>query len=141
VIAVELAFTGEVLWEIRFFESKDVRRQHEHLPDLRLRLGHALVQGATVFGSLWAIADEGAEMGGARRHSWARCLATNDNKSDRGGDTHDTEVLHENGSFGCLEVRPAARLWSVDVLAARPAKRQRGRGRRYKRFLARTAVP
>jgi hypothetical protein len=60
VIAIELAVTGALLWQIRFFDSRDAR-QHakEHLPDSRLRLGLALVLGATMFGSLWAIADEG----------------------------------------------------------------------------------
>ena len=60
VIAVELAITGALLWQMRFFESRDVTRQeNEHLPDARLRLGLALVLGTTLFGSLWAIADEG----------------------------------------------------------------------------------
>jgi predicted MFS family arabinose efflux permease len=60
VIAVELAVTGALLWQIRFFESSDTaRRDTDRLPDARLRLGMALVLGATVFGSLWAIADEG----------------------------------------------------------------------------------
>jgi hypothetical protein len=60
VIAIELAVTGALLWQIRFFESNGAtRRDSEHLPDPRLRLGLALVLGATVFGSLWAIADEG----------------------------------------------------------------------------------
>jgi hypothetical protein len=60
VIAIELAVTGALLWEIRFFESEDrARRDNEHLPDPRLRLGLALVLGLTLFGSLWAIADEG----------------------------------------------------------------------------------
>jgi hypothetical protein len=60
VIAIELAVTGALLWQIRYFESKDSRRREsEPLPDSRLRLGLALVLGATVFGSLWAIADEG----------------------------------------------------------------------------------
>jgi hypothetical protein len=60
VIAVELAIAGALLWEMRFFESPDAtRRESEHLPDPRLRLGLALVLGGTVFGSLWAIADEG----------------------------------------------------------------------------------
>lgn len=36
-----------------------MRRESEHLPNSRLRLGLALVLGATLFGSLWAIADEG----------------------------------------------------------------------------------
>jgi hypothetical protein len=60
VIAIELAVTGALLWEIRFFESGDrARRDSEDLPDSRLRLGLALVLGVTIFGSLWAIADEG----------------------------------------------------------------------------------
>lgn len=60
VIAIELAVTGALLWQIRFFESRDARRrQGEELPDPRLQLGLALVLAATVFGSLWAIADEG----------------------------------------------------------------------------------
>jgi hypothetical protein len=60
VIAIELAVTGALLWQIRYFESNDSRRRgSEPLPDSRLRLGLALVLGATVFGSLWAIADEG----------------------------------------------------------------------------------
>ena len=60
VIAIELAVTGALLWQIRFFDSRDARpHAKEHLPDSRLRLGLALVLGATMFGSLWAIADEG----------------------------------------------------------------------------------
>ena len=59
-IAIELAVAGVLLWQIRFFESKDRRRRDdERLPDSRLRLGLALVLGGTVFGSLWAIAEEG----------------------------------------------------------------------------------
>ena len=60
VIAIELAVAGALLWQIRFFESGDeARRASERLPDSRLRLGLALVLGATLFGSLWAMADEG----------------------------------------------------------------------------------
>jgi hypothetical protein len=60
VIAIELAVAGALLWQIRFFESRDtMRRDGEHVPDSRLRLGLALVLGATLFGSLWAMADEG----------------------------------------------------------------------------------
>jgi hypothetical protein len=60
VIAIELAVTGALLWEIRFFEPGDrARRDSDHQPDSRLRLGLALVLGLTLFGSLWAIADEG----------------------------------------------------------------------------------
>jgi hypothetical protein len=47
------------LWQIRFFESSTARRQGEPLPEARLRVGLALVLGATVFGSPWGIADEG----------------------------------------------------------------------------------
>jgi hypothetical protein len=59
VIAIELAVSGALLWQMRFFESDSARREGEPLPDARLRLGLALVLGATVFGSLWAMADEG----------------------------------------------------------------------------------
>jgi hypothetical protein len=60
VIAIELAVTGALLWQVRFFESRGrARPEDEPLPDPRLRLGLALVLGATVFGSLWAMADEG----------------------------------------------------------------------------------
>ena len=60
VIAIELAVTGALLWQIRFFESKGTARpEGDHLPDARLRVGMALVLGATVFGSLWAMVDEG----------------------------------------------------------------------------------
>jgi hypothetical protein len=60
VIAIELAVTGALLWQIRFFESESqARPEGEHLPDPRLRLGLALVLGATLFGSLWAMVDEG----------------------------------------------------------------------------------
>jgi len=59
VIAIELAVTGALLWQMRFFESRTARREAEPLPDARLRVALALVLGATLFGSLWAMADEG----------------------------------------------------------------------------------
>jgi hypothetical protein len=60
VIAIELAVTGALLWQIRYFDSQGTDRQDgKPLPDPRLRLGLALVLGATLFGSLWAMADEG----------------------------------------------------------------------------------
>jgi hypothetical protein len=60
VIAIELAVSGALLWQMRFFELGDAaRKDREHLPDSRLRVGLALVLGGTVFGSLWAMADEG----------------------------------------------------------------------------------
>jgi hypothetical protein len=59
VIAIELAVSGALLWQMRFFESSTARREGEALPDARLRVALALVLGATLFGSLWAMADEG----------------------------------------------------------------------------------
>jgi phosphatidylserine synthase len=59
VITIELAVSGALLWQIRFFESNTARREGEPLPDARLRVGLAVVMGATVFLSLWAMADEG----------------------------------------------------------------------------------
>jgi hypothetical protein len=60
VIAIELAVAGALLWQMRFFESSRTGRPvDEQLPDARLRVGLALVLGATLFGSLWAMADEG----------------------------------------------------------------------------------
>ncbi len=59
-IAIELAVAGALLWEIRFFERDSAeRRDRQQLPDARLQLLFVLVLGATLFGSLWAIADEG----------------------------------------------------------------------------------
>ncbi len=59
VIAIELAVTGALLWQIRFFESRESTLRHGRLPDPRLRLALALVLGVTMFGSLWAIANDG----------------------------------------------------------------------------------
>ena len=59
VITIELAVSGALLWQMRFFESSTTRREAGSLPDARLRVALALVLGATLFGSLWAMADEG----------------------------------------------------------------------------------
>jgi hypothetical protein len=58
-ITIELAVAGALLWEIRYFEPRGTARSGQPLPDPRLQLFFALVIGATVFGSLWAIADSG----------------------------------------------------------------------------------
>ena len=69
VIAIELAVAGALLWQIRFFESSNTApRDGTDLPDPRLRLALALVLGATLFGSLWAMAHEG--------QSWAATAVT-----------------------------------------------------------------
>lgn len=65
VIAIELAVAGALLWQVRFFESSAATRDDDHLPDPRLRLALALVLGATVFGSLWGMADEGETLAAA----------------------------------------------------------------------------
>lgn len=53
---------------MRFFESSTARGDGAPLPDARLRVALALVLGATVFSSLWAMADEGPK--------WAALLVT-----------------------------------------------------------------
>lgn len=59
-IAIELGVAGALLWQIRYFERRDAApERRQQLPDARLQLFFALVLGATLFGSLWAIADEG----------------------------------------------------------------------------------
>jgi heme/copper-type cytochrome/quinol oxidase subunit 4 len=69
VIAIELAVTGALLWQIRFFEPRsEARASGKDLPDARLRVGLALVLGVTIFGSLWAMADEGPK--------WAALVVT-----------------------------------------------------------------
>ena len=59
VIAIELAVAGALLWQIRFFETRTEWQKGEHIPDPRLRLLLALILGATLFGSLWAMANNG----------------------------------------------------------------------------------
>ena len=68
VIAIELAVTGAPLWQMHYFESNTAPRESEPLPDARLRVALALVLGATIFGSLWSIADEGPK--------WAALVVT-----------------------------------------------------------------
>lgn len=59
-ITIELAVAGALLWQIRYFDREGAAgRDRQDLPDARLQLLFALVLGATLFGSLWAIADEG----------------------------------------------------------------------------------
>ena len=60
VIAVEVAITGALLFQIRFFESARIADDKgAGIPAPWLRLVMALVLGATVFGSLYAIATDG----------------------------------------------------------------------------------
>jgi hypothetical protein len=59
-IAIELAVAGALLWQVRYFERDSASaRDRQLLPHPRFQLLFLLVLGATLFGSLWAIADEG----------------------------------------------------------------------------------
>ena len=58
-IAIELAVTGALLFQIRYFEPRQAGTEKRELPDPRLRLLVAVILGATVFGSLDAIANRG----------------------------------------------------------------------------------
>ena len=59
-IAIELAVAGALLWQVRYFERDSaLARNRQPLPHPRFQLLFLLVLGATLFGSLWAIADEG----------------------------------------------------------------------------------
>jgi hypothetical protein len=56
VIAIELAVTGALLFQIRFFDSSNAaKRDVAHRHDPRVLLAVAFVLGATTFGSLWAM--------------------------------------------------------------------------------------
>ena len=60
-IAIELAVAGALLWQIRYFErGKPGERDRQQLPDPRLQIFFAFVLGATLFGSLGAIASSSA---------------------------------------------------------------------------------
>src|SRR5262245_21807685 len=60
IITIEIAVAGALLWQMRYFEPRDAARGDKaDRADPRLRLGLAIVLGATIFGSLWAMADEG----------------------------------------------------------------------------------
>jgi hypothetical protein len=73
VVAIELAVAGALLRQIRYFESPAKgRRDNPRPPDSRLRLGLAFVLGGTLFGSLWAMADEGPKWPRWRSRSASR---------------------------------------------------------------------
>ena len=55
IIAVELAVTGALLFQIRYFSRSSTTDHDETLPDPRLRLLMAGILAATIFGSLDAI--------------------------------------------------------------------------------------
>jgi hypothetical protein len=58
-IAIELAVTGALLFQIRSFEPRRGAAEDRDLPDPRPRLLMAVILGATVFGSLDAIVHHG----------------------------------------------------------------------------------
>ena len=56
VIAIELAVTGALLFEIRYFDRDEaLRMAEEHRTDPRVLLGVAVVLATTMFGSLAAM--------------------------------------------------------------------------------------
>ena len=60
IIAIELAVTGALLFQIRYFEPRQTTELGEReLPDARLRLAIAVVLGATLLGSLDAMVHGG----------------------------------------------------------------------------------
>jgi hypothetical protein len=62
-IAIELAVAGALLWQMRYFEQRPAgARDDAQFPHPRLRLLFALVLAATVFGSLWGIANGGGAL-------------------------------------------------------------------------------
>ena len=59
IIAIEVAITGALLFQIRYFEPARVAEGRNGIPPPWVRLVVAIVLGATVFGSLHAIATGG----------------------------------------------------------------------------------
>jgi len=56
VIAIQLAVTGALLFQVRYFAPREEREQDDdRLPSATLRLCIAVVLGATLFGSLFAM--------------------------------------------------------------------------------------
>ena len=59
-IAIELAVTGALLFQIRYFEPRGAANSGKaELPDPRLRLLVGIILGATIFGSLYGIVRPG----------------------------------------------------------------------------------
>ena len=53
VIAIQLAVTGALLFQVRYFSPReDTRREDERLASATLRLAVGVLLGATLFGSL-----------------------------------------------------------------------------------------
>jgi hypothetical protein len=60
VIAIQLAVTGALLFQVRYFSPREkTTREDERLPSATLRLAVAVVLGATLFGSLLAMLQGG----------------------------------------------------------------------------------
>ena len=60
VIAIQLAVTGALLFQVRFFSPRErTRREDDRLPSATLRLAVAVLLGATLFGSLLAMLQGG----------------------------------------------------------------------------------
>ena len=55
IIAIELAVTGALLFQIRYFDRTPAPDRSAHLPHPWLLVSLAIVIAATLFGSLWAL--------------------------------------------------------------------------------------
>jgi hypothetical protein len=62
VIAIELAITGALLFQIRYFQPRHEVRDDDKLPKASIRVFLALVLLSTGFGSLLAIVNGGGEV-------------------------------------------------------------------------------
>jgi hypothetical protein len=60
IIAIEVAVTGALLFQIRYFDRTAASDRSAHLPHPWLLVSLAIVIAATVFGSLWALLHGGA---------------------------------------------------------------------------------
>jgi hypothetical protein len=59
IIGIELAVTGALLFQVRYFETGERELDGRDLPDPRIRLLVAAIPAATLFGSLDAILNGG----------------------------------------------------------------------------------
>jgi Kef-type K+ transport system membrane component KefB len=66
VIAIQLAVTGALLFQVRYFSPREKTwREDDRLPSATLRLAVAVVLGATLFGSLLAMLHGGGRTAAA----------------------------------------------------------------------------
>jgi hypothetical protein len=62
IVAIELATAGALLFQIRFFEVRPPSDAQRGLPHPWIRLAVAVIIGATIFGSLEAMINQGGRL-------------------------------------------------------------------------------